>query len=162
MNRFFLGIDPGFTGAVACYCPELGILNVQDMPVIKNSKGKTVINHTMLFEMFRPVTKVVCMLELVASRPGQGASATFRFGQGFGAIEMALAAHRIPTHYTTPASWKRYFKLSKDKGASRGLATQRFPDNAELFARVKDDGRAEAALIALYAAETLVKVSATP
>jgi hypothetical protein len=30
------------------------------------------------------------------------------------------------------------------------LASQYFPDSADQWARVKDDGRAEAALIALY------------
>ena len=33
---------------------------------------------------------------------------------------------------------------------------QRFPEQAQQFSRAKDDGRAEAALIALYAAEKLV------
>jgi len=92
----------------------------------------------------------------VAARPGQSAPATFRFGQGYGAIEMALAAHKIPVQYVTPSQWKKHFGLSKDKGASRGLATQRFPSHASDFQRVKDDGRAEAALIALYGKEKFI------
>jgi crossover junction endodeoxyribonuclease RuvC len=35
------------------------------------------------------------------------------------------------------------------KDAARGAAIARWPAKAALFARVKDDGRAEAALIAL-------------
>jgi hypothetical protein len=35
------------------------------------------------------------------------------------------------------------------KNASRAMAIQRFPDSAEQFARVKDDGRSDGALIAL-------------
>ena len=96
----------------------------------------------------------MAVLEQVSAMPGQSAPATFRFGQGYGAIEMALAAHQIPVKYVTPSVWKKHFKLSKDKGASRGLATRHFPQHADAFARVKDDGRAEAALIALYGAET--------
>jgi crossover junction endodeoxyribonuclease RuvC len=58
-------------------------------------------------------------------------------------------------HYVTPAKWKKHFGLNRDKGVSRSKATERFPEYANLFSRVKDDGRAEAALIALYGAEQL-------
>lgn len=157
MNRFFIGIDPGFTGAVALYCPNADLLVVEDMPVIKEPKsGRTVLNNHRLFQLLRPsVPHVTAMLEMVSARVGQSSPATFRFGQGYGSIEMALAGHEIPTHYITPSKWKKYFGLSSDKGASRGLATQRFPAHASYFSRVKDDGRAEATLLALYAAETL-------
>ena len=77
----------------------------------------------------------------------------FRFGETYGATQMAVAAHKVPIQYVTPAKWKGHFRLNRDKGVSRGLATQRFPDCADLFKRVKDDGRAEAALIALYGKE---------
>jgi crossover junction endodeoxyribonuclease RuvC len=154
-----LGVDPGFSGALASLDPATGSLTVLDMPILTNRKGKTELDHIRLFEILRPPpdVQIHAYLELVASRPGQGAPATFRFGQGYGAIEMALAAHRIPVHYVTPSKWKSHFGLSKDKGASRGLAVQRFPKLAQEFSRVKDDGRAEAALIALYAAETQTK-----
>jgi len=58
--------------------------------------------------------------------------------------------------YVTPSKWKAHFGLTRDKGVSRGMAMQRFPEYAEKFKRVKDDGRAEAALIALYGQETMV------
>lgn len=87
--------------------------------------------------------------------PKQGVASMFRFGENFGAVQMAVAGHGYEYHYVTPMMWKKHFRLSKNKGASRSLAMQRFPDNADLFSRVKDDGRAEAALIALYAYETV-------
>lgn len=151
----YLGIDPGFSGAIASLDSVSGSLNVIDMPILSSTKGKTEMDHIRLFDALSvPAgTSVECLLEFVASRPGQSAPATFRFGQGYGAIEMALAANRIPIRYITPSKWKKYFGLSSDKGASRGLATKRFPTKADLFTRVKDDGRAEAALIALYALE---------
>ena len=40
--------------------------------------------------------------------------------------------------------------LKKKKEASRSKAKTMWPDFAEQFKRVKDDGRAEAALIAFY------------
>jgi len=151
-----LGIDPGFTGALAAYDPGHGSLRILDMPVTKDPKGRTVLDmHTMFQILTPPGGRVMAVVEFVAARPGQGAPATFRFGQGYGAIQMALAAHSIPTQYVTPAKWKKHFGLSKDKGVSRGLAQQRFPQIADQFNRVKDDGRAEAALIALYGHEVL-------
>jgi crossover junction endodeoxyribonuclease RuvC len=154
---YILGIDPGFSGALASLNLSDGSLNVFDMPIIGNKNGKTEINHRMLFELIAPPPGAMLMvvLEQVATMPGQGISSAFRFGQGYGALEMAIAAHQMQVRYTRPAQWKKHFGLSKDKGASRGLATQRFPPNAQSFSRVKDDGRAEAALIALYGKEVL-------
>lgn len=153
-----LGIDPGYSGAIACLDTEAGKLKaVADMPVTKDPKGRAILDYLALFELLCPPDETVhAILEYVAARPGQGAPATFRFGQGYGAIQMALAAHRIPTQLVTPAKWKKHFGLSTDKGVSRGLATQRFPAHAGEFKRVKDDGRAEAALIALYGKEKLI------
>ena len=153
----FLGVDPGFTGALAVYNTTSGNLTIMDMPLVTSPKGRTEINMHALYDMLHiPEDQPVkAMLEFVAARPGQGAPATFRFGQGYGALQMAVIANKIPVQYVTPAVWKKHFGLVKDKGASRGLASQRFPKNAGEFTRVKDDGRAEAALIALYASEKI-------
>jgi crossover junction endodeoxyribonuclease RuvC len=151
------GIDPGFTGAIALYWPDTGKLEVHDMPVMKNPKGKTIINpHGVLDILANEGGKSLAVIESVAARPGQGVSSVFRFGEGYGHLQMACAASKLPLQYVTPATWKKRFNLSRDKGVSRGLAMQRFPDQAQQFSRVKDDGRAEAALIALFGAEKLV------
>jgi len=151
------GIDPGFTGAIALYWPDTGKLEVHDMPVMKNPKGKTIINpHGVLDILANEGGKSLAVIEQVAAMRGQGVSSMFRFGEGYGHLQMACAASKLPLKYVTPATWKKHFNLSRDKGVSRGVAMQRFPDQAQQFSRVKDDGRAEAALIALYGAEKLV------
>lgn len=154
-----IGIDPGFTGAIAKLYPS-GKLEIWDMPTVPDAKGRTILNLYELYSLLSPPTGAQhsAVLELVSARPGQGAPATFRFGQGYGSIEMALAAHQISKRTVTPAKWKKYFGLSKDKGASRSLAMDRFPEMASWFSRVKDDGRAEAALLALYGKEVLFNV----
>jgi crossover junction endodeoxyribonuclease RuvC len=62
-----------------------------------------------------------------------------------------LAAAGLPIAFLTPPAWKRAVGIppGKDgaKDAARGEAIRRWPDKSALFARVKDDGRAEAALI---------------
>lgn len=152
------GVDPGYSGAIAILDPQSNALLIQDMPTAPNAKGKVELDLNALAQLLIPTYEGRCMavLEKVATMPNQGISSAFRFGQGYGAIEMALVGHGWERHYVTPPTWKKHFKLSKDKGVSRSMAAQRFPAQADLFARVKDDGRAEAALIALYGKEKLL------
>lgn len=150
-----IGVDPGFSGAIAVFRPFFWMMEIYDMPVVPNKKGKNEIDLHNLHELLAPEDDKPhrAMVEQVAAMRGQGVSSMFRFGQGYGALQMGLAAHKIPTDYVTPAKWKKHFGLSRDKGASRGLAMQKFPSIADKFKRVKDDGRAEAALLALYSYE---------
>lgn len=148
------GIDPGFSGAIALYEPETRFLEVFDMPTMPDAKGKTVLDLHSVLEIMADEPGVV-WIEKVATRPGQGISSAFRFGEQFGALQMAAAAQKLEVRFVTPAHWKKHFRLCSDKGVARGMAKQRFPTAANLFSRVKDDGRAEAALIALYGAEAL-------
>jgi crossover junction endodeoxyribonuclease RuvC len=64
-------------------------------------------------------------------------------------VEGVLAAAGVRCQFLTPAFWKRAVGLppGRDKDASRAAAIQRWPARAELFARKKDDGVAEACLI---------------
>ena len=151
------GIDPGFSGAVAIWRPDVRVLHIHDMPTLPNAKGKVELDMHTLFDLLAPEDDGphLAVVEQVAAMRGQGVSSMFRFGQGYGAIQMALAAHKLPTQYIMPAKWKGHFGLTRDKGVSRGLAMQRLPEAAHMFKRAKDDGRAEAALIALYAQERL-------
>jgi len=153
-----IGIDPGFSGAIAIWRPAIRNLYIYDMPTIPNAKGKTELDLHTLHDLLAPEddTRHIAVVEQVAAMRGQGVSSMFRFGQGFGAIQMALAAHKIETHYVAPAQWKKHFGLSSDKGVSRGLAMRRVPEKAQEFKRVKDDGRAEATLLAIYGEEKII------
>lgn len=152
------GIDPGFTGAVSIYDTELDSLIIHDIPVVKSPKGKTLINLPELLLILNNTENQpsLAAIELVNAMPNQGVSSTFRFGQGFGQLQMGIVASKLPIEYVTPRQWKKYFDLTRDKGESRRLAKLCFPNHAHYFKRVKDDGRAEAALIGLYAKENLI------
>jgi len=62
-----------------------------------------------------------------------------------------MAALGVPVTFIAPAAWKRQvgIKPGKEgaKDAARSEAIRRWPAQAALFARAKDEGRAEAALI---------------
>lgn len=152
-----VGIDPGFSGAIALLNPFTRYLEVHDMPVLPNKTSKTVLDFTRLVGLLVPPrgVRTVAMVEQVSAMPGQGVSSMFRFGQCLGAIEATVHGHGYEVYYATPSKWKKHFGLSSDKDTSRGLAKQRFPAQAYLFDRKMDDGRAEAALLALYALETV-------
>lgn len=160
-----VGADPGFTGAIAFLDPHTMGITVHDMPVVAQTKGKTTINLWGLAELLdRYDTGVkIAMIEKVHAMPRQGVSSSFLFGEGYGALQMACAGHGYEMHYAVPSVWKKHFGLIFPKGAtdkvvadaSRGLALQRFPSLSEDLKRAKDHGRAEAALLALYAMEKL-------
>jgi crossover junction endodeoxyribonuclease RuvC len=63
-------------------------------------------------------------------------------------LEGVLAGLNIATITIAPQVWRKVAKVRGGKDASRMRACELFPRDAALFARVKDDGRAEAALIA--------------
>lgn len=147
-----IGIDPGFSGAIAIL--DGAAIEIHDMPVFPARSGKTEINHHGLLDLLRSVEPGTVWLEKVSAMPGQGVSSMFRFGQGYGAIEMAVAASGHVLRYVTPQQWKKHFGLiGAAKDASRAVACQRLPGAAHLFARKKDGGRADAALIGLYGIE---------
>ena len=159
-----IGIDPGKSGAIAIYRPSIRTLTIHDAPLLANTKGKTETDMHGLFLALRVIDiSVMAVLERASPRPGEGSVGAFSFGRGYGAIQMALAVHGHQVRTVTPSIWKRHFGLIFSKGtpkaqikaASRALAQQRFPELADHFKRVKDDGRAEASLIALYGLEAL-------
>ena len=150
------GIDPGYSGAIAIYWPKTKKLEMHDMPIMLNHAGKNIIDCHALIDILEPeTTNRFAVVERVGAMPGQGVSSVFRFGEGYGMLQAAIASQKTAIHFVTPAKWKKHFGLNRDKGVSRSKAMERFPNYAQLFSRVKDDGRAEAALIALYGAEEL-------
>jgi crossover junction endodeoxyribonuclease RuvC len=164
----FLGIDPGVNGALAFFDLSCGKLDVIDMPTdeIVQAKGKTkrVVSERGLANVVRPrllsaphLHSLTAYVEKVSAAPiqgrRQGTVSMFNFGQGFGVIKGVFAGLGIEPVYVPPQRWKAALGLLKTtKNASRDLAKKLFPAYAATFSRVKDDGRAEAALIAHYAA----------
>ena len=149
----WIGIDPGLSGAVA-FLDESG-LSVVDTPVaVVKATRRDYLTGSM----------ADCILDTVDNRPAAAAleqgipmtrsasNVTYLLGRGGGLWEGILAASTIPYELATPRKWKKAMGIpsGSDKGASRMLASRLFPEHAHLFARVKDDGRAEAALLAEY------------
>lgn len=157
MSCWTVGIDPGATGAIALLDSYGELVEVHDMPyaggAVLVASLADVINAFSDMAGAGPRYGdgiVHAWVEQVHSHPGQGVASTFKFGQSYGAILGVLGALAVPIDHVSPMKWKRAMHVTKDKGTSRRLAAERWPRHADKFKRVKDDGRAEAALIALY------------
>jgi crossover junction endodeoxyribonuclease RuvC len=154
----FMGIDPGAFGAIAILDKDSRELVVIDMPTIKVKRGPRVVNQVdahMLADALRGhvTADTSALIEKVHAMPGQGVSSMFSFGRAAGIVEGVLAGLSVPFQLIPPATWTKSMRTFGGKDGSRQRAQELFPDYAHLFARKKDDGRAEAALLACYAAE---------
>ena len=152
--NYVIGIDPGISGAVAVFDWYTGNLeNVIDMPTLEVDSGKTKKRHISAVSLCNYLTvfsNAHVVIEKVGAMPGQGVSSMFNFGRSAGIIEGVVAAMHFPSTYVTPAAWTKAVGRAAGKDASRMRAMELFPTRAELFKRAKDDGRADAALIAYW------------
>lgn len=149
-----IGIDIGARGALALISAAGELLNVADMPVLADGpKGRPAVNPALLADLIYQWQATRAFIEFVGARPGEGPTGAFAFGRSRGVVEGVLGAAGVPAAMIAPAAWKRLVGIApgKDgaKDAARSEAIRRWPAQASLFARVKDDGRAEAALIAV-------------
>jgi crossover junction endodeoxyribonuclease RuvC len=140
-----VGVDPGMTGAMALIDPDTEeLLGVEDFVAVD---GRVMAGR--IADVLAEWAPDLVVIEGVHSMPGQGVSTTFKFGRAFGTIEGIVAAMRVRSALISPHTWKATLGVTRDKSSSRAMAARVFAPSRELFARVKDDGRAEAALIAL-------------
>lgn len=148
-----IGIDPGLGGGIAVVGRMGNLIYAVNTPVFK-IKGKTVLDIyavAKLLAEYRLADRAV--IEQVGAMPGQGVTSMFNFGFSTGVLHGALAALEIQIVQVTPQTWKKHMRLPADKDAARRLAKSLWP-KATCFDRVKDDGVAEAALIARWSIET--------
>lgn len=150
-----LAIDPGAKGALAFFDPDAGTLEIVDTPTVEVKRGakiKNEISAQMLAAIIQARKPLQAVVEKVGAMPGQGVSSMFQFGRGVGMIEGVLAALQIPVTYVAPQSWQKSVGARSGKDGNRQRAAELFPAYASSFARAKDDGRADAALMAWWRA----------
>jgi crossover junction endodeoxyribonuclease RuvC len=153
-----VGVDPGVNGAVAVIDTEAGTLAIVDMPREPGRGGKNAVSPTGVALLFGSLQADYVFVEDVSAMPGQGVTSMFNFGRSLG-IVLGAAAAKSSLWLVRPQEWKARTNTPTDKTQARRRASELFPRHHDLFARVKDDGRAEAALLAFYGT---MKLSATP
>lgn len=152
----YIGIDPGLDGAIAIYNPDDGHkLTMHDMPTLAITRGKSkkreVDAHAArtIFTYAGGHRRVI--IEQSGPMSRDGAMQAWKTGSGWGIVYGVAVGAGLPVQIVTVQRWKKAMGATADKDLSRKLAMSAFPDYANHFIRKKDDGRAEAALIALYA-----------
>ncbi len=147
-----LGIDVGLNGAIALIA-DGQLLEVHDMPTVtleRNNKTKRMVNAQALSLIIRGAKADAAYLERLNAMPGQGVTSMFSMGQSLGVVLGILAACEVPTTTIPPRTWQKALDVPQGKDGSRYRAAQLFPEHADMFSRVKDDGRSDAVLIAAY------------
>ena len=147
-----MSIDPGLSGAIAVFDGEslLCIIDTPTHELTRNNKTKRQISAVGLAAIFREYKPAHVIVEKVSAMPGQGVTSMFSFGRSFGLIEGIVAAFEIPATYVMPSVWTKGIGRGAGKDASRARACELYPSHQKQFARVKDDGRADAVLIGAW------------
>lgn len=160
--QMILGIDPGQSGAIALLADGV-FAGFIDMPVCAREDFGKEVDVDQLQKRLRGLRMehrgayIFAVVERVAAwRPTdakkQTGTASFALGRADGQLDATLKCAGIPILRVHPATWKAYMGLTgKGKDASLALARARHPGAREYLTRKKDDGRAEAALIATWA-----------
>jgi Holliday junction resolvasome RuvABC endonuclease subunit len=110
MSENYIGIDPGQSGGLA-------VIFGDNVEVVKMPPTEQDIWKWFLYQSKK---KCFALIEKVHSMPNQGVVSTFKFGQGYGVLRMALIASRIPFEEISPMKWQKYLGIpSRHKAESK-------------------------------------------
>lgn len=126
MSKRYIGIDPGKHGGIAVMESDGSIVDVTKMP----ETPQDLLGFLSTYK-----DNSFCVLERVGGMPGNGGSAMFNFGKGYGHLQMALIALQIPTEDVTPNKWEKTYQLGSSgkytktewKNRLKAKAQQMFP-----------------------------------
>lgn len=156
-NKFFLGIDAGVSGGLACVRKEG---NVWSLLSTKHVTMTDVWEWILPLAPSRDATGRILVESFAAieansgyQREGRPGSRMFQFGVSTGVLKGFLIAAGIPFEEVSPQKWQKEFGMKKAKGEGdtswknrlKAKAQQLFPD-AEIT-----KATADALLIAEYA-----------
>lgn len=140
-----VGIDPGMKGALA-YIDTEGRYSVFDMPIKPGHHKSDMVDTEMVKDIIESSWGKIDFV--IIERPiwlkvngsTQATNTWFNYGR--------LTAAFPDWGEVVPSAWKKEMGLSKNKRDSREMAMSLFPNVAHQLTRARDDGRAEALLIA--------------
>jgi crossover junction endodeoxyribonuclease RuvC len=156
----FIGIDLGLTGGAAMIDGATRDMAVTALPTTDSEAGRRLQGRELLAILrgWVPAGEPCFVtIEDIRPRPGdRGGHGNTMHSQGSlmrsrGIVEAVTDIMPAQVLWVWPAKWKKQYGLiGQDKNASRATAARMFPALAHAFARVKDDGLAEAMLLAYY------------
>lgn len=158
------GIDPGKSGALV-FLFEDGSTQVCRVPLVERAPrpGKKTASpapdHRQWARSWGSAIMMaapdVFVMEQTHGWKGQSAGASYAFGHSAGfVLALALSAN-VPIHYAPPNVWKSRLKISMNKADAIEEAKRLIPSLVGQLGRKKDDGVAEAGLLAYYGRMTI-------
>ena len=156
-----VGIDPGIGGAVAVL--EGNDLTIWDLkPFYSDAPGFNCLDasefaHFVDTEIDQ-FDDLIVVCEMPQLRRTDGIKTSRSVYRSDGVLSATFNFYGIDFVCVTARAWKKYFGLSQDKKQSVAKACKTFPTYTDFFTGPRGgqkDGRAEAALIALYASKTM-------
>lgn len=107
-HKFYLGIDPGFTGALGLINSAGTSVEAWDMPVTGTGKKREydLDGLATLFKRLRRLPQLVVGIEWPTTRPGEGAERSERFGRGKGYLHAYAHVLGLEYYLISPALWK--------------------------------------------------------
>ena len=146
-----LGIDLGAAGAVSLLDREGHLLDVRDVPCLDDGpRARPTVSASGFAAIVREWQPERAVVEFVSSRPTDSPASAFAFGMARATVMATLEVLGVSAEFITVPVWKRTVGIGAGKGqksTARAEATRRWPQFAEAFARARDDGRSESALI---------------
>ena len=168
MKDLIVGIDPGANGALATLDLD-GWLEVYDLKdCIKPTGSFNSLDPELFINMLAKAIdykyepgEVAVFIEESGSYRRDGIKTAKPIFDSRGVMRAVFCPRGYNVEFIDPKTWKKRFGLLKtDKSESVKKACELFPNQTDLFMRLKKgggvkllDGRAEAALIAHYGSE---------
>ena len=172
-RKYYICIDPGVNGAVACgWSGDATSIEVFDSPNFEVTKQgrktpRPVTNPKGMFDLLESLRAdkddVLVVLEQVHARERDSTVSAFTFGENYGVWRGALSALSLPVRLITPQVWKRKVfgqgRVSGEdaKERARQKCIELLPHLSQQLKYKKDHNRAEAALLCYYAINWLDK-----
>jgi len=160
-----LAIDPGLEATAIVYCPGFSVKSgmrwhLLDVPVLGEDAQRRP-DAKALRDFIRKLSPDVAFIELVGSMPKQGIASTAKFMRATGILEGVVECCDVKLYRIGPQRWKKFHRVppGSDKEFSRELAIDMIPAIRPWLTKKKHHGRAEAALIALYAEHCMCPVN---
>lgn len=149
----YLGIDPGFSGALAVLDENLEVIHYQDMPIIEVAKKRELDEPELrdILRRFSPYyINLTVGIEKSQTMPNQGIVSSGRYMASYGFLRGLCVGMGLPYILIRPPTWKKAMlaDMPKEKGSSIQKVGQIYP-NIKLT-RKKDHGICDAILIARY------------
>jgi crossover junction endodeoxyribonuclease RuvC len=153
-----LGVDPGMglarPGSICALGSDGVVREITDIPVLRVGKGaKASLDYHALARIVLASRAGHAFVKRCWNRPGEGRSGALV--GCYMAILATLTTAGIPWSAVAPQVWKKALAVPAAKDGARARASQLLPAHAGLWPLKKHDGKAEAALIAVYALRVL-------